>query len=130
MVAFDVVKLVAVSLLIINVFLGVGQYFSTQFIIAGYGTINDSYAVNYNASDFEDVTNMLESNPTIEATGSTWDNVKNVLWAVPNTIANAVALAGAPDDLQDVINTGLDIFMAFMYFIFALTVVSYIRGGG
>lgn len=127
--AFDVVTFVIDTILVINILLGIGNWFGSEFNEAGYLEIENQFPnVSIDESEFENVTGYIETNPTVAGIGTALSNVKNVLLGIPTVTANALEIAQAPDDLVGIIEASLTGLVLFAYFIFALQVISYLRG--
>lgn len=134
MVKFDSINLVVTSVLILNLFVGMGNYFTNEYDEAGFLNPTVSYGnisgVDVDNASFGEAAAQLESNPILRVVTSTTRNILTILYGIPVSLRDVMDLASIDVTLTNTIYASLIAILTICYILFLINMVSYLRGGG
>lgn len=131
----NAVSLIVTLMFILNIIVGTGNYFNEQLAEDLYENLTLIYSgnvtvYNYSEDEFDEIADQLRDNPTITATGSSFDNFRNIFFGVPSLIYEVMGNAKYPHALNTGVRLGLEAIMSVIYILFILQIISYLLGGG
>lgn len=134
MVEFNSINVFVTSVIVLNLFIGVGNYFIGEYDEAGflhptvsYGNISD---VNVDNATFSEAVEQIEGNPVIAVITSVTSGLRTIFLGVPVAVRDVMDLAGVDETLVNTIYISLIAVISVCYILFLINMVSYLRGGG
>ena len=129
---FYAVTLVINALLVINIFLGIGNWFAYEMYKESYIDIeiNPEIGITYNQTQLDNLSESLKLNYGAGAGEGIIETARTVLFAIPDTSSKIMEVANIPVSLKELILSALYGLLGFAYIIFGLEIWSYIRGYG
>lgn len=134
MVEFDSVNVFVTTVIVLNIFVGIGNYFIIEYDEAGfihptvsYGNLSD---VDIDNATFSEAVEQVEGNPILAVITSVTSGLRTIFLGVPVLIRDVMDLAGIDIALISIIYYSMVAVISVCYILFLINMVSYLRGGG